>query len=306
MDQWAGFAFLYFYLNAKLKVFSNHHPPMWKIIALYAPILGATLISGALTVDEFHNWYDVVAGAIIGSVMAISAYRMVYASVWDFRFNHIPLTRHTPFAYGGGTPGAGGCESAVWTRKAGWGFGEALGGAPFDAAHRLRGAFGGASGLRGSREGPERHDHEHGMHGGGLAASGRDSHNDRSIVEDNRDSQGGGIFGGNSRHVHSETTPSRNTTSHPYNTADNSRYPDDMTEVPLTDLGTMRYGPGTHRGAHSANYEPVTTPGHKAGHLHGGHTHNPEPGYRHHQNQVAIGRRPVPPVKENYASGTMV
>ena len=27
--------------------------------------------------------------------MAFSAYRMVYASVWDFRFNHIPLTRHT-------------------------------------------------------------------------------------------------------------------------------------------------------------------------------------------------------------------
>ena len=56
---WAGFLFLYFYLNAKLKVFSNHHPAMWKLIALYAPLLGATLITGALTIDEFHNWYDV-------------------------------------------------------------------------------------------------------------------------------------------------------------------------------------------------------------------------------------------------------
>lgn len=52
----AGFVYLYLYLNAKLKVFSNYHPAMWKLIAIYAPILGACLIGGALTIDEFHNW----------------------------------------------------------------------------------------------------------------------------------------------------------------------------------------------------------------------------------------------------------
>jgi diacylglycerol diphosphate phosphatase/phosphatidate phosphatase len=52
----AGFVFLYLYLNAKLKVFSNYHPAMWKLIAIYAPLLGACLIGGALTIDEFHNW----------------------------------------------------------------------------------------------------------------------------------------------------------------------------------------------------------------------------------------------------------
>lgn len=78
----AGFVYLSLYLNAKLKVFSNYHPAMWKLIAIWAPILGAVLIGGALTIDEFHNWYDVVAGAIIGTVMAFSAYRMTYASVW--------------------------------------------------------------------------------------------------------------------------------------------------------------------------------------------------------------------------------
>ena len=81
----AGFVFLYLYLNAKLKVFSNYHPTMWKLIALYAPLLGACLIGGALTIDEFHNWYDILAGAVIGTVFAFSSYRMVYASVWDFR-----------------------------------------------------------------------------------------------------------------------------------------------------------------------------------------------------------------------------
>jgi diacylglycerol diphosphate phosphatase/phosphatidate phosphatase len=29
----AGFIFLYLYLNAKLKVWSNYHPAMWKLIA---------------------------------------------------------------------------------------------------------------------------------------------------------------------------------------------------------------------------------------------------------------------------------
>ncbi|KAK2608907.1 hypothetical protein QQS21_002620 [Conoideocrella luteorostrata] len=113
----AGFVYLYLYLNAKLKVFSNYHPAMWKLILIYAPILGATLIGGALTIDEYHNWYDVVAGAIIGTVMAFSAYRMTYAAVFDWRFNHIPLNRGSAFAYGGGGDGI----DAVFTRKASWG-----------------------------------------------------------------------------------------------------------------------------------------------------------------------------------------
>ncbi|KAK8032565.1 hypothetical protein PG990_002299 [Apiospora arundinis] len=120
----AGFVYLYLYLNAKLKVFSNYHPAMWKLIAIYAPILGACLIGGALTIDEYHNWYDVLAGAIIGTVMAFSSYRMVYAAVWDFRFNHIPLNRGTPFPYTGGAELA----HAMFTRKAGWGSGGSLGG----------------------------------------------------------------------------------------------------------------------------------------------------------------------------------
>ncbi|KAM3084027.1 hypothetical protein ACMFMF_001384 [Clarireedia jacksonii] len=120
----AGFVFLYLYLNAKLKVWSNYHPAMWKLIATYAPILGATLIAGALTIDEYHNWYDCLAGAIIGTVMAFSGYRMVYASIWDWRTNHIPLNRSVPF------PGAGvsaELEDATFTRQVGWGTGAGYG-----------------------------------------------------------------------------------------------------------------------------------------------------------------------------------
>jgi len=160
----AGFVFLYLYLNAKLKVWSNYHPAYWKLIVTYMPILGAVLIGGALTIDEYHNWWDIVAGAIIGTMMAFSAYRMVYASIWDFRFNHIPLARHLPFSYGAGPTAFDGFDDTLWTRKAGWGThdGDAWGGAPFDAADGPRGNGGvaaEAAGLDGAtaKNGQEMH-----------------------------------------------------------------------------------------------------------------------------------------------------
>jgi membrane-associated phospholipid phosphatase len=113
----AGFVFLSLYLNGKLKVFSNYHPAMWKLAAVYAPVLGATLIAGALTIDEFHHFHDILAGGIIGTVMAFSAYRMTYASVWDWRYNHIPLNRTVPFDFMAGHELSG----ATFTRRAGWG-----------------------------------------------------------------------------------------------------------------------------------------------------------------------------------------
>ena len=146
---------------------------MWKLLLTYAPLLGACLIGGALTIDEFHNWYDCFAGAVIGTVMAFSAYRMVYASVWDFRFNHIPLTRNAPFTYG---PGAfGGFETALWTRKAGWGYDEgAFGGAPFDAS----GAGGGGAVTTGNGLG---HSHQ----GSGGILHGRQSIDRRPVPSSN-------------------------------------------------------------------------------------------------------------------------
>jgi diacylglycerol diphosphate phosphatase/phosphatidate phosphatase len=78
-------------------------------------------------------------------MMAFSAYRMVYASVWDFRFNHIPLLRHAPFVYGAGASSFDGFHDAIFTRK---------GGAPGDAADGPRGTMAPQS------EGPH-----HGHHG---------------------------------------------------------------------------------------------------------------------------------------------
>jgi len=140
----AGFIYLSLYLNAKLKTFANYHPSYWKLIALYAPVLAATLIAGALTIDEYHSWYDVVAGAIIGTLMALSAYRMLYASVWDFRFNHVPVARGVAFGYGVTQRGYEGYRTAVASREAGWGAheGHVFGGAPFDAVLPPPGSLG--------------------------------------------------------------------------------------------------------------------------------------------------------------------
>lgn len=100
--------------------------------------------------------------------------------MWDFRFNHIPLTRHTPFSYGAGQAGAGGFETAVFTRKAGWGYEEAYGGAPFDAAHHLRGAQSGFNSTVHDEHGVGHRGHENGV-------GRRVSRRDREVMPGHRD-----------------------------------------------------------------------------------------------------------------------
>jgi len=125
-------------------------------VAIWAPVLGACLIGGALTIDEFHNWYDVFAGAVIGTVMAFSAYRMVFASIWDWRFNHIPLNRGSPMMFGHGGEEVE-LSGATFTRRVGWGMGGA--GFPFGERHGFVG--------NGHHKDPLGHN-DHGGNSGGL------------------------------------------------------------------------------------------------------------------------------------------
>ncbi|KAK7426421.1 hypothetical protein QQZ08_007015 [Neonectria magnoliae] len=96
----AGFGFLFLWLNAKLKVWADHKPSFWKLSLTFLPLLIAVLIAGSLTIDAAHNWYDIVAGSTIGIVMALAAYRTSYAAVWDWRFNHLPLQQKEAFRFG--------------------------------------------------------------------------------------------------------------------------------------------------------------------------------------------------------------
>jgi len=121
---WAGLLFLSIYINAQLKVMSAHNPSYWKMILMFAPVLGATLISGALTIDEYHNWYDVVAGAIIGSACALAAYRQTFAAILDWRLNHVMLPRTTSLFMRRPLAGADcpfGTANVPFTREGEWG-----------------------------------------------------------------------------------------------------------------------------------------------------------------------------------------
>ncbi|KAI5777250.1 PAP2 superfamily protein [Geopyxis carbonaria] len=141
---WAGLFYLSLYLNAHLKVFAGHHASYWKLLVVVAPCLAAVLITGSLTMDMSHHWYDVLAGSAIGVVMACLSYRMNFASVWDWRFNHIPLMRTSKQGHGGFTYGPE--ETLAWagaaaTRRGGWGTaGGVLYGAPGDASAFFPGA----------------------------------------------------------------------------------------------------------------------------------------------------------------------
>ncbi|KAL0937026.1 PAP2 superfamily protein [Colletotrichum truncatum] len=117
----AGLVFLFLYLNAKLKVWADYRPALWKIALTFAPLFGALLIACSLTIDQAHNWYDIVVGSAIGTAVAFASYRGSYAAVWDWRFNHLPLEKRDQFDYFAedGTD----YRHLVFTRAAGWGQG---------------------------------------------------------------------------------------------------------------------------------------------------------------------------------------
>jgi len=129
----AGLVYCSLYLNGKLKIFANYRPQYWKLVLFYAPLLGAVLIAASLTIDHYHHWYDITVGGIIGTLVAFGAYRFQYASVWDFRFNHVPLPRvnaEEGFMYYLDD------EILPGSRKGGWAD-RRIYGAPFDATTML-------------------------------------------------------------------------------------------------------------------------------------------------------------------------
>lgn len=83
------------------------------------PLLAAVMIACSLTIDAAHNWYDIVGGSIIGTVMAVASYRSTYAAVLDWRYNHLPLREKEPFGYG--SEEGPHIVTQTFTRSVGWG-----------------------------------------------------------------------------------------------------------------------------------------------------------------------------------------
>ncbi|KAJ4286011.1 hypothetical protein N0V88_008164 [Collariella sp. IMI 366227] len=119
----SGYTFLFLWMNAKLKVWTNFQSSFYWLALLLAPVLGATLMAACLTIDQAHNWYDIVGGSLIGITVAFMVYRVCYAAVWDWRFNHVPLRKNRVFDYAASATGVAPevLAKPLWVRKLGWG-----------------------------------------------------------------------------------------------------------------------------------------------------------------------------------------
>lgn len=116
--------FLALYLNAKLKAFSDYHTALWKWLAVTLPLLGACLVAGTLVVDRNHHAHDILLSVPWGVAVALLAYRAHYASVFDYRTNHLPLpwsaSRRSlhPTTPAPGTEQGDNLAAVAWPRKA--------------------------------------------------------------------------------------------------------------------------------------------------------------------------------------------
>lgn len=95
----AGYLYLSIYLNAHLRVFSlsatsvTRRASYWKMLAVIAPILLGTYLASTLVLGHHHHAYDVIFGALIGSLTALLGYKMVFVSLWDGTTNCVPLRK---------------------------------------------------------------------------------------------------------------------------------------------------------------------------------------------------------------------
>lgn len=116
--------FLALYLNAKLKAFSDYHTGFWKWLAVMLPLFGACLIAGTLVVDRNHHAHDILLSIPWGVLVALLAYRSHYASVFDYRTNHLPLpwsaSRRSldPETPAAGTERGDNLAAVTWPREA--------------------------------------------------------------------------------------------------------------------------------------------------------------------------------------------
>eukprot|EP01111_Echinosteliopsis_oligospora_P001838 TRINITY_DN1269_c0_g1_i1.p1 TRINITY_DN1269_c0_g1~~TRINITY_DN1269_c0_g1_i1.p1 ORF type:complete len:326 (+),score=66.30 TRINITY_DN1269_c0_g1_i1:148-1125(+) len=94
----AGMLYLSLYINAKVKLWGNGYGAVWKLYAVFLPILAAVVMSLCRLLDYTHHWYDILAGAIIGTCFAFSCYRMHYRSIFNPKDNHILLSRKKKYS----------------------------------------------------------------------------------------------------------------------------------------------------------------------------------------------------------------
>nr|OQO29752.1 hypothetical protein B0A51_02299 [Rachicladosporium sp. CCFEE 5018] len=90
----AGFGYLSIYLFTHLLLNARaRRASYWRMLFVIAPLLLASYLVSTLVLGYHHHGYDVIAGSIIGWIMAFLGYRMVFMGVLDARWNCVPYLR---------------------------------------------------------------------------------------------------------------------------------------------------------------------------------------------------------------------
>ena len=63
--------------------------PHWKLVMFIVPLLLAVVIAASKVRDGWHHPFDVIFGAMVGSLFALMAYRMMYKGIWQQKTNHL-------------------------------------------------------------------------------------------------------------------------------------------------------------------------------------------------------------------------
>lgn len=86
----AGLFYLSIYLFTHLDIQSRSPVSHWRMVACVLPTLLATYIACTVVLEYHHHAYDAIFGALLGIVMALFGYRMVFRSIWNSGLNTTP------------------------------------------------------------------------------------------------------------------------------------------------------------------------------------------------------------------------
>lgn len=101
----AGLFYLSIYLFAHLQIQSRSPVAHWRVMACVLPTLLATYIACSVVLEYHHHGYDAIFGAVLGIIVALMGYRMVFKSIWDSNRNMIPACHSECTEHGGSKEG---------------------------------------------------------------------------------------------------------------------------------------------------------------------------------------------------------
>lgn len=86
----AGLFYLSVYLFTHLRMQNVSPVGHWRIMACVLPLVLATYIACTMVLEYHHHAHDAIFGALLGILVALLGYRIVFKSIWDSKLNATP------------------------------------------------------------------------------------------------------------------------------------------------------------------------------------------------------------------------